>query len=470
VNITLSVEEPQSLGSSSDDLASVLYQLADETGLPPQMIMGQVIGESNGNPMAWRYEPLNAPNGDIGYSTHFQYVGRKGVNQGEDYRTNAQYGAAYRLPTIGDSVDPGNCAEIAVDLIAGNNKIGDRFNGGGKLQITVNKQSYIYTAAANGKDTWTTLMNDINSSAIGTANANGVTASWADTAGPNGLAGLLLTDNNLSINYPIVVDYAGGTALTDTANSYPVVANNTSDYARHVDSRIINTICAGIPQGPNFSQQVLSDSMVNPGAPGLRIPKRDPSTGVELTDTNGKTLYRPLAPSDRYVSARDILNANLEMRWKEAANSDALTALTNGTVAYSAQLSLAASYGYLQITYFAALGADEYGGDWTGNDASCDAPGLQDPDNLFDTTCNLESGGGSLRMGTRITAKHFASPAIAKSTSPSVPDESKLEGLFSRAYQRYDSGKKGYGANVIATSKTVEPNPTGAIFTTGGQQ
>jgi hypothetical protein len=189
------------------------------------------------------------------------------------------------------------------------------------------------------------------------------------------------------------------------------------------------------------------------------------------TDSNGNFLsLRPLHPSDRRVSARDILKANPRMRWKELANPDAFAALTNGTVAYTAQLSLAASYGYLQLTYFAALGTNEYGGDWKGSFAPCNGTQQKDPDNLFDTTCNLNGGGGSLRMGTRITAKHFAGKYVAKSTNPSVPDGSTLEGLFSQAYQLYNSGKAGYGANVIATSKTVEPNPTGTIFTTGGQQ
>lgn len=105
---------------------------------------------------------------------------------------------------------------------------------------------------------------------------------------------------------------------------------------------------------------------------------------------------------------------------------------------------------------------------WTGCSAPCNNPNPKDPDNLFDTNDNLKGGGGSLRLGTRITAKHFR--AIAGNASPSVPDESTLESLFSKAYQRYDSGVTGYDAKVIATSKTVEPNSTGAIFTTGGQQ
>ncbi len=96
VKITLSVEDPQSLGASYPDFDPGLYPLADDTGLPPQMIKGQIETEGRFNPMAWRYEPFNDEVGDFA------------VSNGPDLRAQTPY-SALRLPTIGDRVNPGNC-------------------------------------------------------------------------------------------------------------------------------------------------------------------------------------------------------------------------------------------------------------------------------------------------------------------------------------------------------------------------
>lgn len=335
--ITLSVELPASLGSTHPEFDAALYSLADDTGLPPQMIKGQIATEANFDPMTWRYEPFNATSGDFAVST-----------DPKDLRTQTPY-SSLRLPAIGDSSDPGSCG-------------------------------------------------------------------------------------------------------------------NKYDYATHVDSRIPDPNCPGLTQGSTFSSPVMNDIAQTHYT--IYIPQRDPNTGAILTDSGGNPLTRALAASDTYVSARDIFQFNDRVyHWSSFAKSSAVTQLNSGSVAFSAQLSLAASYGLLQVTYVRAL--DEQ---WTGNTGSCGATDPRDPDNLYDTACNLENGGGSLGIGTRITENNFASGSVAKSTSPSVNDEPSLEALFSNAYQLYNKKKKGYGDSVISNAQSFEPGPTGTIFTTGGQQ
>ncbi len=97
VKLTISVEMPASLGSTQSQVDALLYPLADATGVPPQMIKGQIAQEANFNPMAWRYEPLNGEVGDFAVSF-----------RPKDLRTQVPY-SSLRLPTIGDSLDPGNC-------------------------------------------------------------------------------------------------------------------------------------------------------------------------------------------------------------------------------------------------------------------------------------------------------------------------------------------------------------------------
>jgi hypothetical protein len=351
VNMTLSIEEPKSLGASinsarlhrefPDGLDSTLYALADDTGIPPQMIKGQVKTEGRGfDPLNWRYEPVNASIGDFGYST-----------KAKDLRMDSRHGSSLRLPAIGDSADPGNCGT----------------------------------------------------------------------------------------NY---------------------------DYKSHIDGRIPDTSCRGLPIGSTFSPQVMSDIAQTNFT--IDIPNRDPKTGLVLTDGNGQP--RPLRASDRYVSVYDVFTYNDGVyHWSDPSNAKGAAAqarvklLKSGSVDFTAQLSLAASYGLLQVMYARAI--DE---GWAGSTPGCGATNPKDPDNLFDTSCNLDHGGGSLGLGTRITDGNFAN--YAGSTNPTVNGESDLESLFDQAYQEYNRNKDGYGDHVIANTKLYEPNPTGSIFNAGGQQ
>jgi flagellin len=92
--------------------------------------------------------------------------------------------------------------------------VGDTLTANSSATFAVNGQSYTYTAAAAGTDTWQTLITDINSSSIGKSNPYGVTASWSATGGGAGDPGMVLTNNwdaQSSVTYT-----TGGITLKDS--------------------------------------------------------------------------------------------------------------------------------------------------------------------------------------------------------------------------------------------------------------
>lgn len=97
VKVTVSVLAPATLGTTHLKLDRRLIKLASDTGVPPQMIKGQIAQEGEFNPMAWRYEPFNLTTGDFAFS-----------RKPHDLRTVPPR-SLFRLPTIGDITDPGNC-------------------------------------------------------------------------------------------------------------------------------------------------------------------------------------------------------------------------------------------------------------------------------------------------------------------------------------------------------------------------
>jgi hypothetical protein len=406
VNITLSVEEPQSLGASHTDLDASLYPLSDETGVPAQMIKGQIGNESGFNRYAWRYEPLNGTVGDFAYST-----------KAKNLRTVPRYGSSLILPTIGDSVYPGNCGTYATP-----SDVSVLVNGTYPSGWSLNP-----TSGAPGTQVMISGTNfgDSQSAVSGAVTVNGVNA-----------------------------------AIISWSNAAIVAQVPPYDYATHVDSRIQDQGCKGLTQGANFSQQVMEDIVSRGGGQDLIVSDPSSTTGAAPT-------LRPLEPTDRYVSVYDLFSHNPKSQaaWVMFAggpHSPRVQSVQNRAVDFSAQLTLAASYGLIQVTYVHAIDAG-----WKGNNAQCDAPTMEDPDNLFDTVCNLKSSGGSLGIGTRSTETNFA--ALVGAT-PSMAAEANLETTFAQAFQIYNSGFNGYGTFVKDNAQHFEPNPTGTIFSSGGQQ
>ena len=413
VTITLSVEKPNSLGSLPlhHELDSALYELADDTGIPPQMIKGQIGHESGFNPYAWRYEPFQTLVGDFGYST-----------KDHDFRNASQNGSQYgglsfRLPTIGDSTDAGNCV---IKATMGNVKVT-------VAGVLSNSVSYLNPSTAISGSQMTivgTNFGSVQSAASVTVDGvNAVITNWSNTS------------------------------ITVLVPKY--------DYATHVDSRKQDPYCRGLDLGETFSQKVMEDIVLKGGGGKLTIPQRDPDTGAILSMGNLKF-------SDRYVSVYDLLKNNpiSAASWVQKAGGEhdpRVVSVENRAVDFSAQLTLAASYGLIQVTYVHAIDHE-----WTGNsDTSCGAPTTMDPDNLFDTDCNLRHHGGSLAIGTRSTEGYFVTH---RGANPSITNEFQFESDFAAEFLFYNSGEPEYGNNVIRNAHDFEPNPTGKIFSSGGEQ
>lgn len=323
VKLTISVENPQTLGSSHTSDDPYIFAVSNATGVPPQMVKGQIRKETLPafNRYTWRYEPLS------------RSVGDREVSRRANLRYTATPYTLLRLPTIGDSVNPGNCGK----------KYG---------------------------------------------------------------------------------------------------------YLMHVDSRIPDKKCIGLSQGADFSQQVM-DQIATTYA-RIVIPNRDAKTGALTSGTV------ELSATDRYVSAADVyLYSNSKYHW------------TNNTIksyakklAFTAQFSLASSYGWLQVTYVEAIRRA-----WKGT-GGCGPSNARDPYNLFDTPCSLAAHASSLWVGTRITEGNFAKLYGAH---PSLKDQGGLDTLFAKAFERYNSGQAHYGTDVVKYSKSYEPVPANTIFAAGGQ-
>lgn len=91
VTVTVKVVNPASLGSEHNEVDSLIYPIANQTGIPPNFIKAQVAQESGDqfNPLAYRYEPLS--------------IDAWAISRGQDQRANDF--AMYRFATIKDSED-----------------------------------------------------------------------------------------------------------------------------------------------------------------------------------------------------------------------------------------------------------------------------------------------------------------------------------------------------------------------------
>ena len=169
---------------------------------------------------------------------------------------------------------------------------------------------------------------------------------------------------------------------------------------------------------------------------------------------------RAIANTDQLVSAHEIYNENdVAHRWSTYSPARARAVQANPEVLkFTAQTPLAASFGYLQILYSTADKPMR----WTGN-----TNGDRNPSFLFDTSDNLQNGGGSLVLGTGYLRGIFsrANPTLDVNI-PSFNSATSLEQAFTRDFNYYNHGNPTgeYGTSVITFSRTFTPVPSGAIF------
>ena len=225
----------------------------------------------------------------------------------------------------------------------------------------------------------------------------------------------------------------------------------------NVDLRIPDATCPGLAQGGMFAQVAMN--YIATTRFKIRIPWRDPTTGEPIIDgTTQQPVLTDLHGFDRYVSARDVYTYSDPIyHWSSFASPGSSNKLT-----FTAQLTLAASYGYLQLMYGRAITDG-----WTGNTALCNGTNdPHDPSHLYDTECNLQNNGGSVGFGTRLTATQFYSKHGA---NPNIRDAAALGSAFQPAYQAYNPRKQKYGQGVITASHSYAPIAAISIFAAGGQ-
>jgi hypothetical protein len=131
---------------------------------------------------------------------------------------------------------------------------------------------------------------------------------------------------------------------------------------------------------------------------------------------------------------------------------------------FTAQTTIASSYGLLQVLYSTAISPMQ----WEG------VNGKQNPSLLFDAPSNVSSGGGSLVLGTGYLRRVFstANPMVLVD-SPDFVNQGALERAFRRAFNYYNGTRKEkglengiYGVRVLEFSKGFLPVPSGPIFAT----
>jgi hypothetical protein len=188
----------------------------------------------------------------------------------------------------------------------------------------------------------------------------------------------------------------------------------------------------------------------------LRIPERDPQTGQVVME-NGQPKLRPLAVTDQYVSARDIYeNNDRRYNWGDAVcpqdedEDEAREQCVSTTLAarvarlnFTAQPSLAASYGLMQVMYVKAL---EVG--WKGVD------GKRNPSLLFDTEENLRKGSGSVEPGSMLLQRLFGELYPG---GVIFGDYQHFLTTFKKTYSRYNPWESLYENDIVPKSPEFHP-------------
>lgn len=118
---------------------------------------------------------------------------------------------------------------------------------------------------------------------------------------------------------------------------------------------------------------------------------------------------------------------------------------------FTAQTTLAASYGLLQVMFGAAI-----------NNGWVTDAGLRNPSLLFDTDGAVGRGEGSLLVGSRILRDSVA--RVVRRTGYSFATREDLLLLFNDAWNRYNPGERGYGANVAGRVLAYQPILDGSII------
>ena len=175
----------------------------------------------------------------------------------------------------------------------------------------------------------------------------------------------------------------------------------------------------------------------------------DPQTGIT------RALSPIDQPPDQYVTCEEILLAgNNKAHWSQFNPGNfnfvmnRLAQGDNTPINFTAQTSLAASYGYMQIMYVTAIGTMG----WSGVQS-----GAQNPSYLFDTPANLQIGGGSLELGNSYLRRLFRHEDPADAAKPAFDAQSDLEDVFVAVWGDYNGNKTTYPQSVLGKTRHYPP-------------
>ncbi len=180
-------------------------------------------------------------------------------------------------------------------------------------------------------------------------------------------------------------------------------------------------------------------------------------------DISPRSIYStqrgPITDRDELVSAREIYEVNDRVHhWSRFSPARAQAVRRNPDVLnFTAQTPIAASYGFLQIMYATAIAPMRWAG----------VNGRRNPSLLFDTEQNVESGGGSVVLGSGYLRRVFsrANPRVS-TVDPNFTGRGALETAFVRAFNYYNRGRTSgpYGPAVLTYSRSYTPAPSTSIF------
>lgn len=146
---------------------------------------------------------------------------------------------------------------------------------------------------------------------------------------------------------------------------------------------------------------------------------------------------------------------NRRMRWSAAAGGNAAARIVRlRDDPFTAQTTLAASYGLLQMT-FRRLVSEK----WPG------VGGAINPSFMFDTAANLEDDAGSLRVGTRsLRTALVRRQRRAGGQFPPERPSALLEAFIQSWRLDYNPGERDYGAIIGLMAETFRPITSNEVF------
>ena len=223
--------------------------------------------------------------------------------------------------------------------------------------------------------------------------------------------------------------------------------------------------CQWTSRGKNTrTQAVFRDYRLATVQDGTNGPLTQGSKVIQ-DDISPRTLYsildpvtrrrRPITNNDQFVSAREIFDVNdggratSGQRWFVEKPEIHPCKQNLDLLNFTAQTTLAGSYGLFQVLHDTAVTTLK----WAGLDGNSDR---KNPSYLFDTTDNLNRGGGTIGLAQELVRKFYPSGTPAS--------QSEFRQGFIKSYVDGYNGRASYGTEVFGFAANYGPVQNGSIF------